>query len=1146
MGSLKLAVPCFCIACLLLLNLPVYSQPGPLITLTERNVSLQKALDDIHQKTGYTYFGESNWTDYVHRVSFSVRKASLRQVLDSCFKDQPYTYELIGTAIAVQPRPKKAMVVHGFVYTEKNEPLENVTILVKGEMGVAALTRANGEFTIAMRYEDDRLLISSVNYDPVELAPIEGRDMVIQLKERVGELVDVVVTHNGYRDQNKKNTTGSFEVLNSDLLDRRVSTNVLDRIDGITNSVLFNKNPVVGVNQSAITIRGRSTIFANPNPLIVIDNFPFFGDLNSINPEDVESVTVLKDAAAASIWGAYSGNGVIVLTTKKGKLNQEPKLTFMTSQTVGAKPDLFYQPVMSSADYIDVEQFLYRKGFYNTLLAPLSNTVIYPAVDVFDKTSKGLLSSADSASLINAMKGQDVRNDLKKYFYRPSVNSQYLVSLNGGGLVDQYYFSAGFDRNMSNQVRNEYDRISLMGNNTYLFVPDKLELTTGLAFTTSKTYSNNTGGVNSSYPYAQLADASGNALPVSFRWRNSYIDTAGGGQLLDWHYRPLDELRYSDNTARMTDYRINVGFRYMIRKGLEAKVNYQYGHGDSIANNYQSLQTFYTRDLINTFTQLNNGIPIFNIPKGGILDGNNNTYTTNYGRLQLSYNDSIFKRGKLNVLGGLEIRDIATARRTDRLYGYNKEDGNSVGVDYTHNFPQYANLGQPALIPYMDLLTNFSERYLSYYASGDYIYAGRYIISASARRDESNLFGVKANQKGVSLWSAGAAWLISRENFYHLSWLPELKLRVTDGFNGNVDRTVSAYTSANFNQGANSYGNPSLMITNPANPSLQWERTNILNMGLDFSLPQKRFGGSLEYYLKAGSNLIGYAPLDPTTGLSSFKGNTADMRAHGLDVSLQADNPIGAVRWNSVLLFSFVRDRITDYKQNIGSVSSYLNPTYISPLVGKPLYSIYALRWAGLSSQAGDPQGVQGGHISTNYSGIINSPNLNDMVYMGPASPPFFGSWRNSFYWKNLSFSFNVLFKMGYVFRRSSINYYALYNGDKGNRDYDKRWQKPGDEKITNVPSMRYPLSDNNRDLFYQNSVVLVEKGDHIRLQDIQLSYDLKKKANSWLPVRAMRFYAYANNIGIIWKANHYGIDPDYVQGIPAPRTLAVGLKIEP
>ncbi len=316
-----------------------------------------------------------------------------------------------------------------------------------------------------------------------------------------------------------------------------------------------------------------------------------------------------------------------------------------------------------------------------------------------------------------------------------------------GGATNQYYFSAGYDRNSSNLVRNQYDRITLTGSNVYELMPGKLQLTTGLNFASSRTYSNNTGGPNGIYPYAKLADANGNALPINFGLRNGYIDTAGGGLLLDWRYRPLDELKYSDNVARLTDYRINIGLSYKILKGLEARAYYQFGRGDSIANNYQSLQTYSTRNLINQFTRLNNSAATYIVPKGGILDQYRYTYTANYARLQLNYADSSLGGGILHVLGGGEIRDISGDRRAERFYGYNKEDGNSIGVDYMNFYPQYSG-GQPSKILYLNQQVNTAERYLSYYMTADYTYHDRYILSASGRRDESNLFGVRTNQKG--------------------------------------------------------------------------------------------------------------------------------------------------------------------------------------------------------------------------------------------------------------------------------------------------------------------------------------------------------------------------------------------------------------
>ncbi|HLI92624.1 MAG TPA: hypothetical protein VKU83_03415, partial [Puia sp.] len=213
--------------------------------------------------------------------------------------------------------------------------------------------------------------------------------------------------------------------------------------------------------------------------------------------------------------------------------------------------------------------------------------------------------------------------------------------------------------------------------------------------------------------------------------------------------------------------------------------------------------------------------------------------------------------------------------------------------------------------------------------------------------------------------------------------------------------------------------------------------------------------------------------------------------------------------------------------------------------------SVYALRWKGLDS-AGNPVGYLNatgqvsGQNTENYSAILNSPDLTNLIYKGPMTPAFFGGWRNNFSWREWSLSINILYKMGYVFRRPSINYLALFNGTSpGNKDFDRRWQHPGDELHTSVPSLPVPnvTANQPRDAFYQNSEVLIEKGDLIRLQDIQLTYDITKAPHPQLPLQSIRLYLYANNLGIIWKANRAGIDPDFISTFPNPRTLAIGIR---
>jgi hypothetical protein len=318
----------------------------------------------------------------------------------------------------------------------------------------------------------------------------------------------------------------------------------------------------------------------------------------------------------------------------------------------------------------------------------------------------------------------------------------------------------------------------------------------------------------------------------------------------------------------------------------------------------------------------------------------------------------------------------------------------------------------------------------------------------------------------------------------------------------------------------------------------------MINFGVDFALKNNTIEGSLEYYTRKGIDLIGYSPLDPTTGVNTFRGNTADMKGNGIDIILRSKNLNKQFKWYSTFLFSYAADKVTTYKVQQSAIWYYCNPSYISPIEGKPLYAMYSFKWMGLDPNNGDPQGYYSKQISKDYSAIFNSTDLSDLIYRGPANPTYFGSLRNNFSFKQLELSFNITWKMGYYFRRNSINYNDLFNGAAGHPDFENRWQNPGDENKTSVPSMP-PNTNPNRNTFYAYSDVLIEKGDHLRLQDLQVSYQLNKNETRWLPMNQFRFYVYANNMGILWKANHKGIDPDYVSGIPNPRTIAAGLRID-
>ena len=1029
-------------------------------------------------------------------------------------------------------------------------PLAGVNVVVKGTTQGTA-TDADGKYIISAS-ENDVLVFSFIGFSPMEISVGDPRTANIKLNEDIATLSEVTIVSTGYQQLPKERATGSFVQVDNALINRRVSTDVLSRLEDVTSGLIFNRNVEGKTND--ISIRGTSTIFSNTQPLIVIDNFPYDGDINTINPNDVESITVLKDAAAASIWGARAGNGVIVITTKKGKQNQPLKASFNSNITIAEKPDLFYAPQMSSGDFIDVEKMLFDKGYYASTEISNGHAPITPAVELMIAERDGLLTSDDAQSQLNVLRKQDVRNDFEHYFYRKSVKQQYALNLNGGNGANRYFISAGWDKNLDNLIGNQYDRVTFNANNTWSAMKEKLEFSAGIYYTESEKQNNNPGsssisfgGTTPMYPYASLKDAEGNNLSVIKDYRLGFLQQAEDNGLLNWQYKPLDEIHNRNNRTRLTDYRINTRLNYQIIKGLNAEVLYQYWRGISEQRDLRDESTYYTRNLINQLTQDDgSGNLIRPIPIGGILDLTNQSSASHNLRTQVTYAKQ-WSKHDVSALAGYEVKEVNTIGSSLRYYGYDDNLATNQVVDYVNFFSRYDNPGSYSQIPSGDGQWSLTDRFISYFANGAYTYNHRYTLSGSIRKDQSNLFGVNANQRGVPLWSTGVAWNISEENFYNYSAFPYLKLRATYGYNGNINKSVTAFTTAYRVGYDNLTGLPYANIINPPNSDLRWEQVKVINLGLDFQLKDQVLSGSIEYYNKQGIDLIGTTPFAPSSGVTSFTGNTANTKGNGIDLTLNSINIDKAIKWNTNFLFSYITEKVSKYKLK-SDASSYMlygsgAAEMAYPLEGKPLYAIYSYSWAGLDPETGDPRSYLDGAPSKDYATIVSNATPESIVYHGSARPTVFGALRNTVTWKNISLSFNISYRLGYYFRRNSVRYSNVLTGQVDHGDYANRWTKAGDEIKTNVPSLP-ALSNINRDNIYLYSEALVEKGDHIRFQDINLSYTFDRQSIAKLPFERAQFYIYANNLGILWKATDVNIDPDYPTMKPI-RSVAFGIKLD-
>lgn len=1044
----------------------------------------------------------------------------------------------------------------GRVTDSIGRPLGGATIEIKSSQ-TSVSSDERGNFLINVKERKGTLIISFIGYKSVEanFSETEIGPFNITMIGDQSMLKEVSVVSTGYQTIPKERATGSFAQPIKAEFDARVAPDVLSKLNGITSGLVFNANTTATQNEQLdINIRGRSTIFANDQPLIVVDNFPYSGNINNINPNDVESVTVLKDAASASIWGVRAGNGVIVITTKKGKLDQRLKIGFTANLTVFNKPNLNYNPnQLDASSYIGLEQYLFGKGYYDSDITNTTNyPVISPVVQLLANNRDGTLSASDLNSQLNALRSLNVNNQLSKYFYQKATNQQYALTLSGGSNKASYYISTGYDYDLASIKDNGNQRISINSQNTFYPIKN-LEITAGINVVQTNTKIDNLLGQVQSrvFPYSQLADANGQPLALSYSYNQSFVQTAPSNGYLDWSYYPLKELGATDNQNKVMNMRLTAGLKYTFIKGLSGEIKYQYENSNGQNRDYQSQQSYYTRNLINQFSVVDvstGKVTGYNLPLGGILNLSNAGTISNNVRGQLNYNYS-WKDNSITALAGYELSQTEVNSNQSILYGYNNDLTTFSNVDPTANYPTNPSGNYSSINSGLGIGSTLS-RFRSSFVNAAYTYKDKYTLSGSGRIDGSNYFGVATNQKSVPLWSAGAKWDIDKESFYKLEWLPVLTLRASYGYNGNLDQAITGITTFQYYSNAQYTNLNYATISNIGNPGLRWEKTGIANIAIDFGTKNNVITGGLEYYLKKETDLLGFKSFPENSGITKLEGNYSDMKGRGLDLSITTNNMNGAFKWYTTLLFSHAIDKVTHYDvtpysyQLVGAGAG-------TPNVGKPVFGVYAYKWGGLDPATGNPIGIVNGKASQDYASITTSTPVSDLAYIGSARPTYFGGLNNRFTYKGFSLAVQINYKLGYYFMAPALNYsniiaHGAYLGV--NRDFTNRWQKPGDENTSNVPSLVYPFSY-ARDQFYQYSTVNVENASHIRLQDISLSYDFNRSVYHQLPFNNLQLFIYSNNVAILWRANHKGLDPDAVPStgdyttMPNSRSVAIGIK---
>jgi TonB-linked SusC/RagA family outer membrane protein len=1176
------------------------------ISLHVQNESLKSTLSEIEKKIDVRFVYSDSKISLDGKVNAKFRDEKLGKVLEEILEPYNVNFRSQGNNkyIVLVPKLKSASSLNSIkdvqilstqqtskvrgkvLNAETKEPMPGVNVILKS-IKKGTVTNSSGDFELDVP-ENGTLSFSFIGY-LAEDVTINGQTFIkVLMTEDITSLGEVKVVSTGYQKLPKERATGAFGTISANELARTSSPNVLQRLEGLVAGmqVLVTAgdrtfdyyNTTKGINSPTHTagstdynlnIRGVSTINGENFPLLVVDGAITEMDISNFNPDDIENITVLKDAAAASIYGVRAANGVIVINTKRGKNDIAPQINFSTNLMFAEKPDLGYIKTMNSAQQLDYEKELVDRGFIYSI--PASS--YYNASYVFSKGTNlalalkaGSITQTEYDAQVKTLSAIDNKSQISKYLLQKAQSQNYNISISGGSTSSNYYYSASYSKEEPNTVRNYGQRLTLTANNNWKLF-NWATLSTSLKGTFFK-YVTDGISLNSLYksnqytlmPYDLLADENGNGISYN-RYNPTWTSTLSSAYK-DWTYNYLDELKNADNTQKNDNYIATINLQVPIYKGLSASAQYSIERTYSKQRIYYNQDTYYMRNILNYFTSPTATTNSLGITNGGalsVLNTNENNYNL---RAQLDYDYTFAEMHHVTALAGTELRETNMGQGGETLWGYNPTTGyTDTNIDFNTSDYNYATVaGYNSGFYYGGYPYQYDKRrrFLSYYGNAAYTLMDKYTATASVRYDDYNNFGLDRKYRATPLWSSGLKWIVSKEAFMqNIAWVNNFDIRASYGVNGNLSLSTYPYTAIYMSGSDYTTGQSYAGISSPANPELKWEKVYNSNLGFDFTLFNRRLNGTFDVYRKNSKDLLYAFPISAVyvgSISTTLTQNAASMINKGVDLGLNGTLlVVNEFQWNLGGTFSYNTNKITDTYFNESKYTSYYGyyPFGIGLLSGYPQDKLLVYRNAGLDenglTQVYDEDGnkIKATQTSITSFGVFKN--------VGRTTAPYYGNINTTLKYKGFSLYALFTYKFGSVFLKPSINNYitsAYRTNYDLSADIAKRWKKIGDENTTDVPGLNGTSTAITYSLYrYMYSDINVLKGDYIRFRQLSLSYQIPDKFISKYHIKGAQISVSANNLGLLWTANKQGYDPDYVSGLnsyslPPSRSYTFSLNL--
>lgn len=1142
-----------------------YAQ-NEMVTLDVNRMTVEKVFKTITQQLSYDIFYSNDELDTRCQVTLSTRKMSVQDLLEEVLKGN-YSYEFVGKTIIIRPvkQSDKKIVIQGTVKDQQGGSLPGVTVLVKGST-IGVSTDGNGKFRLEVASADSLVLVFSfVGMETKEVAYWGEPELNVVMKEKDAKLDEVVVT--GYQQIEKRQLTSAVSSVKTEDLNMIGATSIEQMLQGqLAGLSVINISAAPGAAPK-IRVRGTATITGNADPLWVLDgvmlensvpisvaelNSPdvmnmFNSAIGGINPSDIESITVLKDASATAIYGTRAANGVIVVTTKKGKRDGGFNISYQHTSSVSLRPSYDDFDLLNSQERVELTQQCYDDGLRVSGVVGMEN--------LMQQYGLGNLSLEEYKQKVRELETRNT--DWFKILFRNAYTQTHNLSISGGTEKMDYYVSMSYNGEQGADKISEYKNYGgLAKMNAELFKGVRLGTTLQVGRRDRESY-------HTSIDPFMYAVRTSRTIPL-YDENGDYFfyKKSVGGYYL---FNILFEQENTKRESTQTDLKGIVNLTVNLYKGLKYNGLFSYSSSHSASIDYAKEQSAYVANLrgYDFGNPTEEELAETPLPFGGVYNETDYEQRTSLIRNGLEYKGHIGDDLSIDGMLGQEFRTTKYRGLTTQNYGYMHDRGNifyepSLGESTGHLFRNM-------------VIRNVPERsYISYYGVLSAMYKDRYVINGNIRFDGSNLFGSNPKYRYLPLWSVSAKWIVSNENFLAgVSMLNDLAIRASYGLRGNIVEDSSPQIIASALPPNKFNDLLEMKIDQAPNPDLKWETTSSLNVGLELSMLNNRLSVDVDYYRDASRDLIASKDVSAVTGFLNKYVNYANVKNQGVDIAVSGYIIRSKqVSWMSSLNLGYVKNKVT--KSNITPQAQNLVKSVYTPgevYLGKPVNGMFSYRFAELDAD-GMPLFYDQDNNKLN-AGDTELPtavfsNIENLKYEGTRDPILTGGFNNVIKYKEFTLSFLFSFGLKNVIRLPEYAYNSSPSDDQNaNRRIMERWRKPGDEATKVIPCLSggsgyFTTADGTyytTGLFNQSQVTVVP-GDYLRLRNVMLEYRLPRQLVQKIVIGGcslggISLKLQAQNLFVLADRRLKGYDPETINytttaygSQPLPTSFTLGLNV--